>query len=139
MTFWDSSALAPLLLDEPSSQWRENQLLGNPQIVVWHGTPVELESAIARRLREGHLSDSQALEAREKLALLSAAWIEVEPTDTVRTRAIRVVRTHPLRTGDAFQLAAALVVTGENPVGHQFLTGDTRLALAAQTEGFHVG
>ena len=138
MTFWDSSALAPLIFEEPDSATRENQLWNDPQIVVWYGTLVELESAIARRLRGDDLAQVQACAARLKLEHLAQTWIEVDPSETVRARAVRLVRLHPLRTGDAFQLAAALVVTGERPDGHRFLTADARLKLAAQMESFQI-
>jgi len=44
----------------------------------------------------------------------------------------------PLLFEERFQLAAALVVTGDRPVGNLFLTADARLRLAAQTENFDV-
>lgn len=48
------------------------------------------------------------------------------------------LRVHPLRAADALQLAAALVSCGEDPHGFSFLTGDDRLRLAAEREGFDV-
>ena len=54
----------------------------------------------------------------------------------VRNRAIRLLRVHPLRAADAFQLAAALVAFRAQPQDAIFLTGDERLRLAAEREGF---
>jgi len=139
MTFWDTSALAPLIYEEEDSIRREDQLRKDRQILVWYGTCVELESALSRRVREGFLTQDQAVLARNKIGMLTASWLEVEPSPELRERAIRLLRVHPLRSGDAFQLAAALVVTQERPSGHIFLTSDTKLATAARLEGFTVG
>jgi len=49
---------------------------------------------------------------------------------------VRLLRIHPLRAADAFQLAAALVACEERPAGFSFLTGDERLGEAAENEGF---
>jgi hypothetical protein len=48
------------------------------------------------------------------------------------------VRTHPLRAGDALQLAAALVACGERPEALPFVCLDDRLRDAARREGFAV-
>jgi uncharacterized protein with PIN domain len=51
VTFWDSSAILPLLLEEPatSEMRRLAQTHGPP--AVWWGTLVECSSALARRSR----------------------------------------------------------------------------------------
>jgi predicted nucleic acid-binding protein len=138
MTFWDTSAITPLLVKEDASRRRRADLGEFGQMVVWHATPAEIESAISRRVREMHLDPRGAEDARRRLALLSESWIEVEPTGKVRARAIRLLRTHALRAGDAFKLAAALAATEEQPDGALFFTGDARLGAAAKSEGFAV-
>jgi hypothetical protein len=48
MRFWDSSAMVPLLLEQPVSE-RARALLGvDAEMVAWWGTPVECASALAR-------------------------------------------------------------------------------------------
>jgi predicted nucleic acid-binding protein len=138
MKFWDSSALTPLLVTESDSSMREEQLRKDPVIVVWYGTPAEIESALNRRRREGVLDRENEARARARLELLLEGWIEVQPTILVRERALRLLRTHPLRPADAFQLAAALIVCDERPKNFPFLTGDHRLLEAARAEGFAV-
>lgn len=136
MMFWDSSALTPLLLEEKDSSLRETQLTRDPVVVVWYGTEAEIESALNRRRREGSLTRTEEQKARIRLEMLLKTWIEVQPTTTVRNRALRLLRTHPLRAADAFQLAAALMVCEEQTKGFTFLTGDYRLQEAAEAEGF---
>lgn len=138
MTFWDSSALVPLLVNESDSARRAETLRADPTITVWWGTAVECESALQRRLREGSLDANGARQARERLATLSAAWHEVPAAPAVRTLAVRLLRTHPLRAADSLQLAAALALAQAGPATLPFLTADTRLADAAEIEGLNV-
>ncbi|MCF7765716.1 MAG: type II toxin-antitoxin system VapC family toxin [Verrucomicrobia bacterium] len=139
MRFWDSSALVPLLVEEPETRRMERFLAEDITLLVWYGTMAEIESSITRRVREGTLSVEDERLARRKFRMLESAWNEVQPTEDVRRRALRLLRVHPLRAADAFQLAAALVACGENTDGFGFVTGDTRLREAAGKEGFDVG
>lgn len=139
MRFWDSSAITPLLVGEADSSQREDQLRDDPELLVWFGTPAEIESAICRRERESSLPPEEAARVRARITVLADSWLEVQPTQLVRARAIRLLRVHPLRAADAFQLAAALIAFQEDPAGRGFLTGDQRLARAAELEGFEVG
>ncbi len=139
MRFWDSSALVPLLVDEPGSAGRLQELKADPAVLIWWGTPVECESALQRRLREGALDAEGARLARENLMRLAAAWREVPASAVVRTLAVRLLRTHPLRAADALQLAAALSLVQGGVADLVFLTADLRLAEAAEIEGLGVG
>lgn len=136
MRFWDSSALTPLFVDESDSDLREGQLQEDPVVVVWYATRAEIESALNRRKREGSLAGEHEAIARDRLAQLEEAWLEVQATVFLRERALRLLRTHPLRAADAFQLAAALAMCSERTRGVMFLTGDQRLREAAFAEGF---
>jgi hypothetical protein len=94
--------------------------------------------AISRQEREGHLSASKASEALLVLEALADGWQEVLPSAQVRTRAMRLVRVHPLRAADALQLAAALtVLEGTAPAGTMVCLDD-RLTDAARREGLRV-
>ncbi|MCC5808389.1 MAG: hypothetical protein JJU00_18825 [Opitutales bacterium] len=107
-------------------------------MLVWFGTPVELESALSRRLRDGSLSHANEALARARRADRAQSWLEVEPLSVVRDRAMRLLRKHPLRAAAALQLAAALVACREQTRLFGFLTGDVRLREAARLEGFAV-
>jgi predicted nucleic acid-binding protein len=138
MRFWDSSALVALVVHEEDTPLRQRALRDDAEVLVWYGTPAEIESAIQRRRREATLPADQEVITREKLTVLSGMWQEVQATLAVRERALRLLRVHPLRAGDAFQLAAALIVCEEQTKGFYFHTSDERLAAAAAAEGFVV-
>lgn len=138
MKFWDASAIVPLLLAEPSSLRLRRLARADPEVVVWWGTDVECASAIARRLCEGSLAEAGAQAAFDRLARLSRMWQEAEPGDAVREVARRLLRVHPLRSADALQLAAAVLVSRGRPSTLEFVTLDERLAAAARVEGFPV-
>jgi predicted nucleic acid-binding protein len=95
-------------------------------------------SALARRERDGLLTPEGADDALTRLDALRERWDEIEPAETVRRTARRLLRVHPLRGGDALQLAAALVASEGDPAALAFVSLDERLAVAAQREGFHV-
>jgi predicted nucleic acid-binding protein len=133
--FWDSSALVPLCLQQPRTDLALRWLDEDPEQVVWWGSAVECASAVARLHREGHLTDRDEAAARDLLAALQASWFEVQPGDSVREQAFRLLRLHPLRAADALQLAAAMT-WGGSPLAGTLLTFDERLAAAARREGF---
>jgi predicted nucleic acid-binding protein len=138
VSFWDTSAIIPLLLAEPSSGAMRALAQETPVVVVWWGTPVEVLSTVARRVRDGGLSHADADRVRDRLTRLSLAWTEVLPGDRVREHAGRLLRRHPLRAADALQLGAAMTWADGRPDGHPFISLDTRLSEAARGEGFGV-
>ncbi len=138
MIFWDSSAIVPLILAESASRTLLDLLEDDPDMLVWWGSPVECGSAVSRRERDGDLGADEAAESHERIDALSACWNEVNPSRSVRSCAIRILRLHPLRAADALQLAAGVVASEHNPSSLQFLTLDDHLRLAAQKEGFRV-
>ena len=138
MRFWDTSAIVPLLVKESSTDVVRASWLRDPDMTVWWGTEIECVSAIARLERDRRLSAADVAAALDVLDDLSLAWVEIEPTARVRELAIRLLRTQPLRAGDAFQLAAAIVAAEEHPASLRLVTLDARLADTAAREGFGV-
>ena len=138
MRFWDSSALAPLIVTEEASLAMRELAEDGRRIVVWWAAPVECASAVARREREGDLDPVGASEALDTLAGVAGDWSEVPPTGRLRDDAARLVRVHDLRAADALQLAAARAASEQRPRILEFVTLDERLALAARREGFPV-
>ncbi len=138
MRFWDTSALIPLVSNEPSRERMLELLESDSQIVAWWGTPIEITSSLARREREKALTSEQVDAAVSLARQLSEAWHEIVPSDGVRRTAERVLRTHPLRAADSLQLAAALVAADHDPSTLEMVCLDARLASAARREGFRV-
>lgn len=138
MKFWDSSAIVPLCLKEKESDLIRRLIKADEDILVWWATRVECLSAFARRRREGVLGIDAESNARTILSALSAEWSEVLPSELVRQRAERLLTIHPLRSADAFQLAAALVWAQEDPQGLELVCLDQNLREASYKEGFTV-
>ena len=104
-----------------------------------------------RRVQRGESNHSHVLAIKSNLGLEAIARaaevrmeeivrtchviIDVEP---VKSLATRLLRLHALRAADALQLGAALHWTEGHPQGRTLHTLDSRLALAAQREGFVV-
>jgi len=135
--YWDTSAVLPLLLEQEATAAVEALLDDDAGMVAWWGTSVEVAAAAARLRREERLTLREEERVLEAAAALRAAWVEVLPSEEVRTRAKRLLRVHALKAADALRLAAALVWAGA-PSGAELVTLDERLALAARLEGFLV-
>lgn len=138
MRFWDSSAIVPLLVAESATRSITAEYERDPEMLVWWATEVECVSALARLERDGALTDIALAAATDRLATASAAWLEIQPVDKVRQVAMRLLRVHALRAADAFQLAAAIVASEDDPRSLAFVTLDDRLAAAAVREGFRL-
>ncbi len=138
MKFWDSSAVVPLLVHQSASPAVEAYFREDPGLIVWWGTSVECDSAIARLEREHKLSPKSADEAFRRLDAISSLWHEVQPVDVLREAARRVLRLHSLRAGDSLQLAAAFMAAENRPSTLEFVCLDDRLGGAARREGFQV-
>jgi predicted nucleic acid-binding protein len=136
--YWDPSAIIPQILYEPASRAVMEEVARDRAIVTWWASRIECASAVARQSREGRLTTAGSDTSRLRLRLLHQGWQEIGPTEDVRLTAMRLIRTHPLRTGDALQLAAAITASESRPASLVFVTLDDRLAEAADKEGFPV-
>jgi uncharacterized protein len=135
--FWDSSAIVPLLLRQPQTHVARAILEEEHEMVVWWASHTECASAFARLRREQSIDVDDESRVLRMLHELSESWHEVRPTEDVRALSLRLLRTHPLRSADALQLAAALSWAGR-PQGEVLVTYDERLGTAARLEGFRV-
>lgn len=136
MTYWDSSALVTLFVEQAVSHKYREIHARNPQVVTsWHAVP-ECASAFCRLRREGFLSENQLSEVLARLQSQSAHWFALASGSRLEHLTLRVLRLHPLRAMDAVHLAAACLVRGEIISTMEFLSEDNRLAEAAAKEGF---
>jgi uncharacterized protein len=138
MIFWDTSAIVPLLITEPTTHPLRTILAGDSEMIVWWCAEIECVSAVCRRERETAVSSLAASRALGRLRQLADNWAEIEPSELIREAAARFLRVHPLRAADALQLAAAFVAAENRPPSLQMVTLDDRLADAARREGFDV-
>jgi uncharacterized protein len=136
--FWDTSALAPLVLDEPATSAMRELVAKDPDVIIWILSSVELLSMLGRLGRQtpelADLLPGVRLDAMD----LFRHWATVTHVDGVKRRAERLVGVHPLSAADAMQLGAALLASGDRPETLPFVTLDRHLARAAQLEGFRV-
>jgi len=99
---------------------------------------VEVASAVARRSREGTLS----ITVRDRVLRAWAADLEalhlIEVTDETGGVARALLLRHPLRTGDAVQLASCLILQQSLRTPVPLVVFDHRLRRAAVGEGLTV-
>lgn len=138
MRFWDASAVVPLLVQQEATRKMEREYASDPALNVWCLTTVEAWSALSRLRRQGQLDSPGMRVARRRLQSLLDHWGEIDDFRAVRSRAQRLLETHPLRAADALQLAAALVLVSDRPERTPFVTLDERLGEVASQEGFEV-
>ena len=138
MSFWDSSAIAPLCFNESRSQLARLTWRGFAEHYVWSEAVVEVESSLARLTREGILTIALRPKAEKRLKFIENEWKIVEPNQ----RLIDLARTFPLQYGlkamDSLQLAAALVWCKEFTKNKNFVSADRKLLEAAEAVGFTV-
>lgn len=133
-----TSAILPLLVDEPVRERVLELYQDDPQIVAWWATPVEIASAVSRRERGRLIVAEDAAAALSAVRRLAAAWHEVVPSDMVRRTAERLLRVHALRAADSPQLAAIMIAANHDPTTLEVVCFDGRLTAAARREGFTV-
>jgi len=136
--FWDASGVVLLCLAQREAARAKRLHRHASHLVVWWGTTVEATSAFERVRREGAAPTDECDRALARLADLSRTWVEVQPVEGVRDLARDLLGEHPLRAGDALQLAAALVWTRGRPRNRVFVTFDDRLGRVAEALGFTV-
>jgi hypothetical protein len=138
MAYWDSSAVLGLCVHSRSSAALQRFLREDPRLAVWWGTPVEVATALAGLAREGLLSAQGLLEAQNRLHVLLRSCTEVLPSERLRGFALAYLRRDTVRSDHAFELAAAMVWSGEEPRQAAFVCDDDLLAAAATEIGFSV-
>jgi len=136
--FWDTSALVPLCCHQAASAGARRMARRYDRMVVWWGTRVEAFGALARLRREGSLSDDAFQQTVERLSVLSRAWAELLPVESVREQAQELLAKYSIRAADSFQLSAALVWCQGHPRSRTFICFDERLGEIASRIGFEV-
>ncbi|MFL6237329.1 MAG: hypothetical protein ACJ76N_29660 [Thermoanaerobaculia bacterium] len=123
---------------EPASERIEPLLQRDPEMAFWWGAPLDWWEALLAAQRRGRISAAGLQKAKEVLDHLRARGFEVQPTEELRARALRILSVHTLRAAEALELAAALVWCRERTHGAGFVSLHPPLRLAAALEGFRV-
>ena len=138
----DSSALVKRHISEAGSAWIEQEFdttSGN-KIITAKLSFAEVLSAMNRRRREANITATEyAKFSGDFLSFVETDYEIIELSDAILLQAQRLLETHPLRAGDAIQLASALLANTQlqsaNLPALIFLASDVRLLTAAQSEG----
>lgn len=138
MKYWDASAFVPLLVNESRSGDARSLLAQDRDIVTWALSHVEVVSAIERRAREGVASSSVRISLVGKAHRMFQGIFQVDDLLRVQNGCFSLLARYPLRSVDAQQLSAALVLANGQPQAMDFVCFDERLADAASREGFIV-
>lgn len=130
--FADASAVVKRYADEPGSELARE----HAEAIVSALSQVEVTSALWRKHRLGELEVVEVAASVQALRMEWAALTVVPVGNEVLGRAARVVARHPLRAGDAIQLASAVLAREADPECDTMLCFDDRLRDAAAIEGF---
>ncbi|MCY3952950.1 MAG: type II toxin-antitoxin system VapC family toxin [bacterium] len=135
IVYFDTSAIIPLIIDEPGSPLCERFWNDATQAVSSRLLYVEARAALARAQRLGRLSLDDSAASVESLDEIASEIASVEVTEGLVRTAGRLAEEEGLRGYDAVHLAAALAVAGTDTV---FISGDRELLAAAARLGLAV-
>jgi uncharacterized protein len=135
IAYFDTSAIIPLIINEPSSDrcnrvWDESSRVVSVRLLY-----PEARAALAKAERMGRLSAAQRVAAIVELETIITQVDHIEVTEALAHRGGELAQAHGLRGYDAVHLAAASAVADSDVV---LVTGDSDLAKAANSIGIAV-
>jgi len=125
-------------IQDPIAERISPLLERDPEVALWWGAVLDCIEALAAAQRRERLTKVDFERARGLIDHLRARAFEIQPSEEVRARALRILTVHPLRADRALQLAAALIWCRERTQGVGFVCLEESLRLAAAQEGFRV-
>lgn len=132
--YFDASALAKRYVEEPESS-TVRSLLDECLVCTSRLSEVEVASALIRRTRDGALSRLERDRALSALSEDMQSFYVVEFFPEIAKAARGLLLRHPLRAGDAVQLASSTHVRESAGESVLFVAFDRRLNEAAFGEG----
>ena len=135
IVYFDTSAIIPLIIDEPASPLCERFWNDATQAVSSRLLYVEARAALARAQRLGRLSREDLASSVESLDGIISGVASVEVTGGLVRTAGRLAEEEGLRGYDAVHLAAALAIADTDTV---LASGDRDLLAAATRVGLAV-
>lgn len=135
--YFDASALVKRYVRESGST-TVRRLLASGTAATSRLSEVEVSSGIVRRAREGAFTIQQRDRMLAALVRDVPALAMVEMTPEITSDARTLLLRHPLRAGDAIQLASCLYLQRQLAQPVPFVAFDGRLVKAARAEGLTV-
>ena len=129
--YFDTSALIKRYVNEPG-RLEVLKLLRKNACVVSAVLPIEVRSALRRRVTEGTLDKDRVSAILKRFTADRAFWTVIEVSREVLAAAETLTAAHPLRALDAIHVASAhLFVTRIGSSAFTFVSADTRQITAA--------
>jgi len=136
--YFDTSALIKRYVNEAGRR-EVLQLFRRHDVVTSAVLPVEVRSALRRRVSEGTLDPARVPEILRHVTTDRAYWTLVDVGTEVLAAAEALVGTHPLRTLDAIHVASAQLFSGRMTASKViFVSADVRQTTAAAAVGMTV-
>ena len=135
ITYFDTSALIPLILGEPASErcsqlWNESVRVISTRLLY-----PEARAALAQAKRMHRITTAQLTASVDELESIVTEIDYIEISDHIARSAGKLAQTHRLRGYDAVHLASTALASDNELV---LVTGDTALAAAAQSLGIAI-
>lgn len=127
LTYFDTSALVPLVIAEPSTRLCDEKWDDADVIITSSLAYVEAHAAIAQAARQGRLSTRGHEYALEAFELRWRDLVHVPPSDSLIKTAADLAAQHALRGYDAVHCATALAAASDDFVA---ISGDRDLLRA---------
>jgi predicted nucleic acid-binding protein len=137
MRYFDASALVKRYVREKGSA-KVRRLISSDTPATSRLSEVEVASALERLTREGAIAGAERDRALTALGTDLPSIVVVELTEGVCARARVLLQQHPLRAGDAIQLASCLYLQEQLAEPIPMVVFDDRLLAAARQEGLRV-
>jgi len=132
IAYFDTSAIIPLLIDEPATERCRDLWLAADRLVGVRLAHVEAHAALAQATRTGRITDPDLRASLRALDALLAQVDLIEVDADVIGRAGPLAEAQGLRAYDAVHLAAAVAIGAEDLV---VVAGDRALVAAAEAAG----
>jgi predicted nucleic acid-binding protein len=133
--YFDTSALIKRYVEELGRR-EVLSLLRTHQCVVSAVLPLEVRSALRRRVAEKSLDTKRVASILKRLAADRAYWTTIEVSNEVLTTAEALAGAHPLRALDAIHVAAAkLFADRTGAPAFLFVSADLQQSKVAETLG----
>ena len=135
IAYFDTSALVPLLVDEPTSDTAGRLWNASDRVVTVRLTYPETRAALATAHRLGRISSAGLATAKQGLQLLAHQLDYVELTAELASRAGDIAEAHALRGSDAVHVTAAELVNDTELV---FVSSDIKQRETAHRLGLSI-